>query len=43
LSETERNAVLEKDQTTAEIEKAKIEHQNISTISEKVSNILGKK
>lgn len=43
LSATERNAVLEKDQTTAEIEKARIEYQNISTLSEKVSNILGAK
>ena len=43
LSNTERNAVLEKGQTTAEIEKSKIEQQNISTISEKVSNILGTK
>lgn len=43
LSNTERNAVLEKGQTTAEIEKSKIEQQNISTISEKVSNILGSK
>jgi len=40
LSNTERNSILEKNQTTAEIEKLKIEHQNISTISEKVSNLL---
>lgn len=40
LSQTERNALLEKGQTTAEIEKAKIEQQNIATISEKVSNLL---
>lgn len=43
LSETERNAILEKGQTTAEIEKAKIEQQNISSISEKVSKLIGKK
>lgn len=43
LSETERNAVLEKGQTTAEIEKAKIEQQNIAGISEKVSKIIGTK
>ncbi|MDZ4106719.1 MAG: hypothetical protein U1D41_11265 [Nitrosomonas sp.] len=43
LSNTERNAVLEKGQTTAEIERAKIEQQNITTISEKVSSILGMK
>ncbi|PCJ35697.1 MAG: hypothetical protein COA75_09395 [Cellvibrionales bacterium] len=41
LSNTERNAVLEKGQTTAEIEKSKIEQQNISTISTRVSNLLG--
>ena len=40
LSETERNAILEKGQTTAEIEKSKIEQQNISTISERVSSFL---
>lgn len=43
LSETERNAVLEKGQTTAEIEKSKIEHQNINSISDKVSKIIGGK
>jgi hypothetical protein len=43
LSNTERNAILEKGQTTAEIEKSRIEQQNISTISEKVSNIIGTK
>ncbi|MDR4518480.1 MAG: hypothetical protein MRK00_14010 [Nitrosomonas sp.] len=43
LLNTERNAVLKKGQTTAEIEKAKIEQQNISTISEKVSKIIGTK
>ncbi|QUM81699.1 hypothetical protein HWV01_16115 [Moritella sp. 5] len=41
LSRTERNAVLEKGQTTAEIEKSKIEQQNIATITNKVSNLLG--
>lgn len=41
LSNTERNSVLEKGQTTAEIEKSKIEQQNISTISSRVSNLLG--
>lgn len=41
LSGTERNSVLEKGQTTADIEKSKIEHQNISTISERVSKLLG--
>lgn len=40
LSNTERNSILEKGQTTADIEKSKIEHQNISTITEKVSNLL---
>jgi hypothetical protein len=43
LSNTERNAILEKGQTTAEIEKSKIEQQNISTISDKVSNIISSK
>ncbi|WP_431686615.1 hypothetical protein [Hahella sp. NBU794] len=43
LATTERNAVLEKGQTTAEIERAKIEQQNISTISDKVSNFLSLK
>jgi hypothetical protein len=43
LSNTERNAILEKGQTTAEIEKSKIEQQNISTISDKVSNIISNK
>lgn len=43
LATTERNAVLETGQTTAEIEKAKIEQQNISTISDKVSNFLSLK
>jgi hypothetical protein len=43
LTLTERNAVLEKGQTTAEIEKARIEQQNISTLSEKVSNFIGLK
>lgn len=43
LSLTERNAVLEKGQTTAEIEKARIEQQNISTLSEKVSNFISTK
>lgn len=41
LSKTERNAILEKGQTTAEIERSKIEQQNISTITNKVSNLLG--
>lgn len=41
LSNTERNAILEKGQTTAEIEKFKMEQQNISSISEKVSKFLG--
>jgi len=40
LSETDRNSVLEKGQTTVEIEKAKIEQQSIATLSEKVSKIL---
>jgi hypothetical protein len=43
LALTERNAILEKGQTTAEIEKARIEQQNISTLSEKVSNFIGLK
>lgn len=43
LASTERNAVLEKGQTTAEIEKAKIEQQNISTISDKVASFLSSK
>ncbi|WP_241750728.1 hypothetical protein [Vibrio vulnificus] len=43
LSQTERNSVLEKGQTTTEIEKARIEQQNIATLSEKVSNILSSK
>ncbi|MEJ2766872.1 hypothetical protein VV869_23275 [Photobacterium sp. MCCC 1A19761] len=43
LASTERNAVLEKGQTTAEIEKAKIEQQNIATISDKVSNFISSK
>lgn len=44
LSVTERNAIIEKGQTTAEIERAKLEYQNISTISERVSNLIaGKK
>ncbi len=43
LTNTERNAILEKGQTTAEIEKSKIEQQNISTISDKVSNLIGAK
>ena len=43
LSNTERNSILEKGQTTAEIEKSKIEQQNISTISDKVSNIINSK
>lgn len=43
LSNTERNAVLEKGQTTAEIEKSKIEQQNISTISDKVSSLISNK
>lgn len=41
LTTTERNALLEKGQTTAEIEKSRIEHQNISVLSEKVSNFIG--
>jgi len=40
LSSTERNSILEKGQTTAEIERSKIEQQNISTISERVSRII---
>ena len=40
LSNTERNSILEKGQTTAEIERSKIEQQNISTISDRVSKIL---
>ncbi len=43
LVSTERNAILEKGQTTAEIERARIEQQNISTISEKVTKILNMK
>jgi hypothetical protein len=43
LSETERNSILEKGQTTAEIEKSKIEHQNITTISNRVSKLIGTK
>lgn len=43
LATTERNAVLDKGQTTAEIEKARIEQQNIATISDKVSNLLSLK
>lgn len=43
LSKTERNSILEKGQTTAEIERSKIEQQNIASISEKVSNLLGTK
>jgi hypothetical protein len=43
LSETERNSILQKGQTTAEIEKSKIEHQNITTISNKVSKLIGAK
>lgn len=43
LSETERNAVLEKGQTTAEIEKAKIELQNIANMPERVSKLIGGK
>ncbi|ELY3545854.1 hypothetical protein SMX40_003408 [Cronobacter turicensis] len=37
---TERNAILKKGQTTTEIEKARIEHQSLATISEKISRSL---
>lgn len=40
LTSTERNALLEKSQTTAEIEMAKIENKNISLISEKVMSFI---
>ncbi|MBW5416391.1 coiled-coil domain-containing protein 30 [Pseudomonas sp. MAG002Y] len=41
LACTERNGVLEKGQTTADIEKNRIEQQNISVIADKVSSLLG--
>ncbi|MFH3096679.1 hypothetical protein [Citrobacter freundii] len=40
---TERNALLEKGQTTAEIEMAKIETKNISAISDKVLKLINTK
>ncbi|ELS8141562.1 hypothetical protein QPC84_004799 [Escherichia coli] len=43
LTATERNALLEKGQTTAEIEMAKIENKNISVISEKVMKFIKNK
>lgn len=43
LTATERNALLEKGQTTAEIEMAKIESKNISVISEKVMKFIKNK
>ena len=43
LSATERNAILEKGQTTVEIEKSRLEFQNTNTISEKISKIIESK
>ncbi|WNK59553.1 hypothetical protein RM151_08030 [Pantoea agglomerans] len=43
LTSTERNALLEKGQTTADIEMAKIENKNISVISEKVMKFIKNK
>lgn len=43
LSETERNAIIEKGQTTAEIEKSKVEQQSISTFSDKLAKALSAK
>ena len=43
LSTTERNHVLNKGQTTVDIEKARIEQQSSSTVIEKLTNIFQKK
>ncbi|OOF01018.1 hypothetical protein BZG80_15725, partial [Salinivibrio sp. MA440] len=43
LSETERNAIIEKGQTTAEIEKSKVEQQSLSTFSDKLAKALSAK
>lgn len=40
LSATERNAILEKGQTTVEIEKTRLELQNVNTLTEKISKII---
>jgi len=43
LSKTERNHILNKGQTTVDIEKSKIDHQFSSTLIEKITSILQKK
>lgn len=43
LSETERNAIIEKGQTTTEIEKLKVNQQNISAISENFAKAMNLK
>lgn len=40
LIKTDRNAILEKGQTTASIELAKIDNQNTNAVSEKLTNLL---
>lgn len=43
LTSTERNALLEKGQTTAEIEIAKLENKSVSVISDKIMNVINNK
>ena len=43
LSQTERNRILNKGQTTVDIEKARIDNQFSSTLIEKLTSIIQKK